>query len=101
MHEGVDVDDRPRSATTVSAIQSRQPISVTRRSLPLTGRIDVERRGERDQQEGDAVDLRIDDADDPVQRVGREREAPGATRSRGVRGCPFDPSSAVHTCRSR
>ena len=33
-----------------------------------------DRQHDRDEQEADAIDVRIDDADDPIQRVSRQRE---------------------------
>ena len=65
-----------------------------------------DRQDERDQQERDSIDVRIDNAHDPVERVGRERETQYggdlAARARSARQPrPVIDYCAVHTLRSR
>ena len=51
---------------------SAQSSRDTPRRSPTSARKEQERQHERDEQETDAIDLRLNDEEDPVERVERE-----------------------------
>ena len=101
--KGVDVAERPCER----GHYQHDPESVPQRMHPgRSRRVGDDRQHERDEQEADPIDVRIDDADGPVQRVGRQRkpeyEAGSAARVRAARQTRgVVHYCAVHTFRSR
>ncbi len=74
--EAAEVEDRPRRARRPTAPTSAQSRARRgRRARRAPRREEQKDQDQRDEQEADAVDLRLDDEEDPVERV--EREADG------------------------
>ncbi len=77
VHERIEVEDWPRQRD--DAQRGQHPVD--RRDLlarPATA-IEKEGQNERDEEKADSIDLRLDNGDNPIQRVQRERDGESAS----------------------
>ena len=67
-----EVDERPAQADDRAG--DEQPVDDgDAAAAPFDSRVNQKREHQREQQEADAINLRLDDGDDPPQRVDRQR----------------------------